>query len=355
MSIFANPVSSVLFPTGDLLAVGDGIEDLGVGDIGVFDADKNLAINAAGAPNVRAFYVAVGLEGNRVARSSGQSIRVDNVLFYEGQCHTECTPQVSEITDFNNIACGRNYAVRFVVSDPEGFINYGYQPINKTFVINTDNCPVCEDCEAADCNQFAVAFRHAVNNDPEGLFTVGIFAATDTNRATDLTDAQVLALQACPVIQVTSNCGEIKDFCKIPENYTFPRGTRVDIAFPEWESAIPTVQVTQALVYEQGAGYDAKFKEFVAQGFDGSPYRITESGVQFGGNFQAKVGSEYITINIGNKFVSNSNPSELNNGGTTAIYLDCDGGYITALTQIFDALLPGFAPLHGKLSACDCI
>lgn len=361
MSIFANPVTAVLFPTGILLSAGDSIEDLGVGDIGVFNADNNLAIDPSTAEGVREFYIAVGVDttGNgqvdRIARSVGQSVATRNVLFYEGQCYEECTAQIDEITAYDNITCSEDYAVKFVISDPEGFINYGYQPVNKTFVINTDHCAPCEDCGAADCNQFAVAFRTAVNNDPEGLFTVGLFDPSDSTRETDLTDENALSLEGCPVIQVTSNCGEIKDFCKIPEGYTFPRGSKLTIAFPGWNVAVPTVTNTQALSYEEVAAYDAKFKEYHAFGYDGSPYRLTESGVQFGPKYQADLSAEYITINLGNKFVSNSNPSELNNGGTTTVFWNCEDGTVIDFVLILDALLPAFKSLEDKIGDCDCL
>lgn len=361
MSIFANPVTAALFPTGTLLAEGTGIEDLGVGDIGVFNADTNLAIDATTAEGVREFYVAVGVDstGNgqvdRVARSVGQSVATRNVLFYEGQCYTACGSQIDELTGYNNITCSTDYPVKFVISDPEGFVNYGYQPVNKTFVINTDHCAPCEDCGAADCNQFSVALRSAVNSDPEGLFTVGLFDAADANRVTDLTDVAALALATCPVIQVTGNCGEIKDFCNIPEGYTFPRGSKLTIAFPGWDVSVPTVTNTQALSYEEVSAYDAKFKEYYAFGYDGSPYRLTESGVQFGPKYQADLSAEYITINLGNKFVSNSNPSELNNGGATTVFWNCADEAVVDFVEILDALLPAFNPLEAKIADCDCL
>lgn len=363
MSINANPVTSVLFPTGDLLSAGDGLEDLGVGDVGIFDADTNLAINAGGAPSVREFYIAVGVDTtgdgtvDYVAKSAGESIQVSNVNNYASQCYSECTAQVSEFEGYS-VTCDNDYIVKLVVTDPEGFINYGYEPVYKSFVVRTSACEDCEDCGEGSCQQFALDLQTAINDDPEGLFTVNLYNITDSSRATPLNEAQVLALETCPVVEITGNCGQIKDFCKIPENYTFPRGTKMEVTFPDWDTPVPEVVVTQELSYEEVAAYDAKFKEYNAHGFNGSYYRLTKSGVQFGPAYQTDLSAEYIAINLGNAFHSHSNPSVLRNGATTTIYMNCDegdGASAEDVATVLDALLPNFAGQASDIGDCDCI
>jgi len=360
MSIMVNPITSVLFPKGDLLAKGDTIEDLGVGDVGIFNADTNLAIDGTDT-GVRSFYIAVGVDTtgdgsvDYIAKSAGESIVTSEVISYEAQCHKECEPYVAEITGVD-VICDRDYAIKLSISDPTGFSNYGYQPILKTFVVRSEDCDVCVDCAEGDCKEVMIQLKNRINEDPEGLFNAQLYAATDIARATPLDDEAVKDLPACPVFQITGNCGSIKDFCNIPENYTFPRGTKVDISFPLWDRPIPTVEVTQELSYEEVAAFDAKFNEYHAHGYNGSYYRQTESGVQFGPSYQADLSKKYITVNIGNAFRSNSNPSVLRNGGTTTLYWDCEEPFLSGdFLEVLDTVLSNFPALEAKVRACDCL
>ena len=375
MSRNANPVPAVLFPDAEqgVLAAGNGVEDLALGQVGVFDADTNESVDASADPMPRRFYIAVGIDADGdgvvddIARSGGQAIQRGNVISYESHCYNGCVPQVIHLDDIE-VKCERDYIIKLGLIDAEAFINYGYRPVNKSFVVRTDCCNPCDEdeCNEADCRAFAVSLKEAINADPEALFTVELFNPASAGlEDTALTDEEALALvdgegnTVCPVVRITSNCGSIKDFCGIPFNQTFPRGTAFEVSFADWDCAIPSTETIQDLAYEEYAGYDAKTQEFWAQGVEVGPYRITESGVQSAGPYKADVNTNYNVINLNYDVEGHGGFEYYKNAVDTTIFFEC--GVNTAsngLALVLDAILAApsmpLKPQAALLNACDC-
>lgn len=354
-----NPIQATLFPKADaaVLAAGNTVADLTVGQAGVFNADTGLSINAGGAGAVSRFFVAVGLDtsgdGNvdDIAKSSGQEVQKANVTGYESLCYREGVDQIVRVGDID-IVCGKDYIVKVGVRDAKAFSLYGYNPVYKSFVVPAQCCDNCEDCASGDNAEFAFSLRDRVNADPEGLFSAIVVSSNAPT--VEITDREHDFTSNSPEVVITVNHDVVKKYCGIPFTYTFPRGTAFDVSFPDWDCAIPSVTEVQALGFELVSGVDAQMNEFVAQGITNSPYRITESGVQNVPAYLSNASGRYNVINLTYDVEAWGADRLYHNSANTNIYLACEDNTAgIGIATILDALLPTFAAQAAAITACD--
>lgn len=358
-------VTSALVVKNDaVLAKENGVEDLAVGQIGVFDVDTAESVDATSdLDEVRRFFLAVGTGNGATAtddvRSAGTAIEKRLVKSYSSACYKECEPQIIELSDWD-VNCERDYTVWFATSDPEAFKDFGYEPIYRPYTVRTVYCDNCEDCGDGDCAEFLINLKNAINEDKLGLFEAEVFAAADTARDTPLDDAGIRGLDegvVCDaVLRVTVDCGKVKDFCNIPEVYTFPRGAKVQVGF-DWDNRpLPSVDTVQDLSFEVGSGEVARFSEYNARGYDESPYRITESGVQFDKGLTADVNDSFITINLDYDLEDYTGFQNSERAAVTRIFVRCEEGDAAAdLAEILDGILDNFDAQKAIVDDCDCI
>lgn len=78
------------------------------------------------------------------------------------------------------------------------------------------------------------------------------------------------------LLEVTIASTPLYNYSQINLNYLDPRQVNAYLSFVEGFGLDTTQADTQALVYEDGAGYDLQEKEYMALGWSGSPYRVSE-------------------------------------------------------------------------------
>ena len=89
-----NDVFKVLVTKGNQAVLGPNlkVDNLADGQIGVFNSDTNVSLNAASAANTKEFYLAVGIHTGGVLtsirQSSGNEIQGDKISGYIYKLHT---------------------------------------------------------------------------------------------------------------------------------------------------------------------------------------------------------------------------------------------------------------------------
>lgn len=80
-------------------------------------------------------------------------------------------------------------------------------------------------------------------------------------------------------LEITVLLDALVSYAQINLNYFDPRGVDAYLSFVEGFGTDSTQAITQALVYEDGTGYDIVHQEYIALGWKGSPYRLSNVGV----------------------------------------------------------------------------
>lgn len=168
-----NKVFQVLVTKGNkaLAAEGTKVDALADGQLGIFDANTNLAVSAA----VKKFYLAVGVDSDgdgvvdNIAASAGQEIQKDNFRDFTYKPHTAARDMVFDIIGYDDVKCDTDYAVKFEFRNAQIYARQGYNQFAKTFAIRT----AC--CEAGSTTgtvaDLTAKLVEALNADESGMFT----------------------------------------------------------------------------------------------------------------------------------------------------------------------------------------
>ncbi len=337
-----NKVFQILVTKGNagLPAAGSSIDSLADGQIGLFNAETNLAVDAAAIPKEVYFAVGVHKDGALadVNYSAGQVIQLENLRDINVKNYKAGKPYIFEISNFSNLQWDTEYAVKFEFRNMQVYMRQGYNMFAKTYVVKTD----CGDPATSPTAKHLVEkFLEAFNADASGMFTavpiknsanitygaydsstsvvtvIGDKTFTTTIASTDTTGADVATKVAATIdadtingllkptpaitvtgvtstivapavlsnttgatgIKVTTNPVAINQYCDINTKYYNPRQTLI-IASAIGESCPNfSIGVLQEAVDEQGAGYDIAQKEYHAGGWNGrpGPYRASSA------------------------------------------------------------------------------
>lgn len=184
-----NPVQQVLITSGNqaVLAAGNPITALGVGQVGVFNAHTNQSLGAASAvADCQEIYLAVGV--NRTGAgggatledinpSAGQLIQSPLVKAYTNRCYTAPVPMIVDIADFV-VKCETEYIIKFELRNGEVYNYFGYNQFVKTFAAMSNCCgDQCSPCADGDCNDVASQLVTQINTDPDKLLTASYFTS----------------------------------------------------------------------------------------------------------------------------------------------------------------------------------
>jgi len=314
-----NDVFQVLVTKGNqaLPSIGAGIGSLLPDQIGVFDANTNLALD--GSVKVKEFYLAVGIDRNAdgaiddVKKSAGQVIQTENIRFLDFKPHTAAQPMIIELTDYK-ASCDSDYALQLEFRNQEIYRLQGTNQFTHTYAIRTDCCDTCETCGDGNCNEISKLMKEAINLDPDGLASAEVIATVALTALTHgtsvdyavgdiISDADVDAIIAfnedpanasvkvCSGLRITSNPLNINTFCSVNLKYFKPRQTFIIASLTEGFNCNGTLTVTQDLAFEQGLGYDIMQKEYIAGGWSGNPGPYRTSGVN-----HVAIGTEYFAL-----------------------------------------------------------
>lgn len=181
-----NDVFQVLIPTVVATAVaGSTLDDLLLGQLGAFDYDTNLAVDAP----VRNFYFAVGVDDtganatkNNINKSSGTHIQTRNVAYLTNQCYIAPVDKIVTLSDWSAM-CNTEYGIRFEIRNQEAYRLNGYNQVVKYYSVMSPDCAPCNTaCPDGDCFEVASGLLDAINNDPDSVVsaTAIVIAGTVT-------------------------------------------------------------------------------------------------------------------------------------------------------------------------------
>lgn len=184
-----NPVQQVLITTGNqaVLAAGNPITALGVGQVGVFNAHTNQSLGTgSAAADCGEIYLAVGINRSGagggatledINPSAGQLIQSPLVRAYTNRCYVAPAPMILDIADFV-VKCETEYGIKFELRNGQVYSQYGYNQFVKTFFAKSSCCgDQCSPCADGDCNDVANQLVTQINKDPDQLLTASFFAA----------------------------------------------------------------------------------------------------------------------------------------------------------------------------------
>lgn len=368
-----NDVFQVLVTSGNqaVLAAGNGVADLAPGQIGVFDFNTNVSIDATSTP--RNFFLAVGLDTDGdaatddISKSAGSHIQARNLVAYSYRPHTAGQPMKVVLSDYT-ADCETEYGIKLELRNQEIYRSQGYNQFTKTYSIVTSCCNGCEPtCPSGDANEITKQLKENINNDEQGLVTAIAIARQDLTILThgtsadiatgaEVSDADLEALmvfnaaQADPAdyvytdLEITTVTQAINSFCSVNTKYFYPRQTVAIATKIAGFDCNGTLTVTQQAAFEEGAGYDVKQLEYEAKGWSESPYRVsTLLGLAKDTTFNADASEQYDVFALTyDQFSIGAWLEYLNNEATMIAIPATDTITRNALVAVLDAQLTPF-------------
>ena len=366
-----NKVFQVLVTKGNaaLPSRSATLDSLAVGQLGIFDAKTNLAIDGTTNP-VRDFYLAVGVDkdGDTVMDgvnfSAGQLIQKENIRDFTYKPHSAARPMIFEITDYK-VNCDTEYAVKLEFRNMQVYMRQGYNAYAKTFSVKTACCEECVDCPSGSPADLTTKLLQAFNSDAAGMFKAEAIeepgGAVIADLATYIADPLNANALGTLGIRITTVPLAIQQFCSINTMYYNPRQTVVIPSLIEGFNCTGKVTVTQTALDEEGNGYDIKQKEYHAGGWNGKPgvYRAsTALGLAMPGfNYLAVEGSKYDQFSLVYDQFSTAGWGEyLNNLMTLVAIPAADTVTRNSFATVMDAILGTttlFEPLADDAAAAS--
>lgn len=374
-----NRVSTIMATKGNQspVAINKKINELAVGQIGVFNADTNLSLSVASpVSNAKRFYIAIGVdtEGgstlNDVIKSSGTHINMDEISNISFRCYSPHNPQIIDVVNF--VAnCQTQYSINIKLNVEAAYVSYGFNLPGKTYNYVTSCCNDCgTGCPSGDCNELALGLVTAINNDKDGLFAAYLLDYTTTpgsHVVVDIDDYEswvtdVANAGKCLGLRVVTIPTKMYQYLNgINLKYDYPRVPTLYLSLTEGFNCNGEIVYTQDAIHSQGDGYDMKKMESDASGNTAtgkSAYRIS-------GLVGVPVFSYVGTVDVNTAYVQytiESNQSSTNGGiqsttmtplSTTVVIPCADGTTRTDFIALMDALTAGkFAALASTNAAC---
>jgi len=401
MSSMIGSVDTVLITTGDqaIATVGESLSDLALGQIGIFDAETNLAIDGSGAN--RKFYLALATtkDGKREYVKT-EVITAADVESYNTRCASAPREGVYDLVVDGCSNCSEDYVLKFNITSPSDFYKMGYQPLYKSFVVDKDCCTNCADCdnEGAICREVikkllteGADFTAGTSNAATATSLAsaidgvsGYSASADGNVVTVTADTAGVAGNAiafetnattgvsitgsgfliggsdadadnCPALRVQTVLPTIKDWCGIPETYDFPRNIKMVASPTQGLACCGTVTERQVPTLEEGSWQEVKFREYEAKGHEDGPYRQTKSGVFLGGSLNTVESTDYNSIDIQYRYTHYSGNLRYSDPKMASIFMPCASSTTSSeIAAALDQLLSSFDAKAGDLALCAC-
>ena len=330
-----NPIFQVLVVSNTgICTTGYGLDQLAVGQLGLFNADTNLAIDPNGAFPDKVYWAvgianAAGTLGD-IRKSAGEYIKKGKINTAFSQASVTEAAQVTTI-DFTGFVPvkDKDYSFRFNFMNNDSMYMHGFDHPTKPFVVSTD------PNTAPTLANFIIDCAAEINKDTEKVITAVATATTlvltfAIDEKVDLLGGLNPKYRALRPYKVTVSVGG--DF--IPSNYS-----------------ITTVEP----VYSQGLGYDIAQLEYLAGGWNGHPgiYRDSSLTGLIGHSTKifADIAAKYWTVNFNYEFESHSGGNlPYSNQLETLIAIPETGAYSTLIALLTDAI-NAHNPVSGTVAA----
>jgi len=364
-----NDVFNVLVTNEDevLLAAGNEVTDLGVGQFGFFNADTNLSFDTS-TTKPKNFYIALGLDKNGdtvlddINKSAGQHIQFKNVQKVRYSPYSAGTNMKVKIAGYT-AKCDSDYGIRIELQNEEILQMIGNVQFSKPFIVRTSCCEDTCECPTGDANEItkllvqamadeelftAVAkATQALNDTVHGTSkdyakdeTIDVLADLDAMTAWNL-DPDNAATKVWSYIELESTPQLIKAFYGINTDYQKLRGTKLIVSLVEGMECSGTVTVTQELTFEQGLGYNINPLEYQAFGWTGEtgPYRTNGlNGLAKPMNYVAIPTEHYDIFTLEYEFEAQAGWGEYKNDLCTYLVVKNGDAVVSALGDAFVAM-----------------
>lgn len=308
-------VKRVLVTSGNkpALAAGGKIDALALGQIGVFDAATNLAIDASSTP--KDFYLAVGIDGNGegamndIKESAGQYIQSANLRSYTFRPHTASRPMIKTVTGIDAPEVGKDYAIKVEIRNEKIYRNTGHNQFSFTYSV------VADTTVAADLAQ---KFVDSINANDDNTFVSATLSGAN--------------------IVLTSKSLAANPSANVNIKYYNSRESVIIVSLTEGFASGATVEDTQDVVFEEGSGTQIRQLEYHETGL-ASPYVVSDvTAIARTLPYTAVAGTKYDQFNLEYDFFSVGGWLEyLNNLQTTIAVPEPDTATRDSLVDILDA------------------
>jgi hypothetical protein len=298
-----NDVFKTLFLPNKVAVTSGNIADLSEGDWGVFNYETGVAINVASTITLPAgFIIAYKGDGTlgtagEMYTSAGTHIQTKN---FESITLNNDTAGVAQILQLSNVDILEDDDISLKLDlrgNTDVYMRFGANQASKFFtanVKNLGNVGVSEDPNAEGIAQFA----EGIANDVDQFLSLSVAGTGITNSPVvytasgvsgkagqwsdsvgDITAATALAqIRTYPTsssdITMDITVGMLSsmyNFCAVNPKYFKQRAIKGVLSLNGGETVFATVTETQAMVYEEGRGYDIQELEYLAGGFTGDP------------------------------------------------------------------------------------
>lgn len=366
-----NSVCEVLATSGNqgLATINTSLLSLNPGQVGLFDAKTNQAVDPRGGALTPHMYFAMGVDstgdGNTddILKSAGSFFQLKNLRYTSYKPYVPSAPMIFTLTNYT-ANCNTDYGLKIEFRNQEIYRTQGYNQFTKSYVVKTGYCKDCNTgCPSGDANEITRDLIIEINNDKDKLISAVGTARTALTAAThgitadlapgaDLADGDLEAILAFNAAQadsstyvytdlkVTTSPTAVNDFASVALKYYNPRQTVVipaKIGELTHQGKLTTIQEAS---YEEGAGYDVKQLEYYAKGFKESAYRTSSIyGVADEKKFNAVTGVNYNIFVIAYEQSSNGGWEKYLNSQETIIAVPTTATATDiALKTLFNAL-----------------
>lgn len=360
-----NDVFKVLIPTGsDSILANNAktINDLGIGQIGIFEAHTSKSISAAdaGKDDFR-LIVAADLDNDnvvdRLERQAGQFIQIKNLKSISIQGYRNPKPQIEilnpQITSAGTIdgIYDEEYGIRIAFLNPKITRLGGKNEFAKYFSYTGGLITECNNAFTVHAKRIAIMQElvSLINADPDGLVraelvTVDGFFGNEVYTALTITD--ICAYLASETnsdklrIRLTTVPLAIKTFLGINAGYYKDRETTIQVFYKESFLTTSTITTLQEVQFEQGSGYDVYEREYQAEGWETSSYRThSVTGLPRDMKTYSSVSTKYNLISLEYTFDSEAAWGSYNHNLATEIAVpitleDAWAALITLFTHV---------------------
>lgn len=241
-----NKVFQVLVTKGDkaLAVAGTKVDALTDGQLGIFDANTNLAV----VTPVKEFYLAVGVDTDgdgtidNIVTSAGQVIQSENVRDITSQEYTAPTPMEFEITDYDTVLPDTDYSVKLEFRNAQIYARQGYNQFAKTFSVRTS----CVEADATPAKLTDLLIE-AFEADESGMF-----------KAEAITGGATLEVTTAPSAaeDITVSIGEVDVTVAVGASDTAAQAaTKIATAINAESTLDVTAEADGAFVYISNASF----------------------------------------------------------------------------------------------------
>jgi hypothetical protein len=164
-----------------VLTAGQTVNDLAVNEIGVFDYETGISLDAGTAAGTKKFFIAMAVDTDgdglkdEIITSAGTHVQSKNVTAFDSACPVDELPQIVDVQNFT-ASCDTQYALKVEINSDEKYMNYGFNQLTKTFVVKTSCCDGCETCPTGDCVELTSLMIAEINNDDDNLILASAVA-----------------------------------------------------------------------------------------------------------------------------------------------------------------------------------